>query len=79
MAMQQVSDKKALNLLNMWRLFKWNLKQNHILHISTKELTNKDLRSEEYNIIENNHPKEEAWNLLVPKLIRTISIIKNCV
>lgn len=50
------------------------LKANDFIVISTKELTNKDLRSEEYNIIENNHPKEEAWNLIVPKLIERLEL-----
>lgn len=48
------------------------LEKNNFTVISTSDLTTEDLNSETYLMQDNLHPKEAAWNLLIPKLLEKI-------
>ncbi len=50
------------------------LNKNGFKVILTKDLTNEDLGSEKYKDPYNFHPKEEAWDLLLPKLIKKMDL-----
>lgn len=51
------------------------LKKEGIIFISTKELTNEDLKSEKYTHEDRYHPTPKAWELLVPELVKKIEKI----
>lgn len=50
------------------------LNEDGIQAFSTMELTDEDLNAEEYNMIENGHPKEAAWDLLTPLIAKKIGL-----
>lgn len=50
------------------------LEKNGFIVISTKELTDENLRDEKYEMQDNNHPTEAAWDLLVPKIIEKFDL-----
>ena len=51
-------------------LLKKKLKENGFNVIDTKEITNENLKSEKYFMNDNYHPKEAAWDLLLPEIIK---------
>ena len=51
-------------------LLKQKLVANDFNVIDTDDLTNENLMSEEYFMQDNYHPKEKAWDLLTPKIIK---------
>lgn len=42
--------------------------------ISTKDLTDEDLRIEKWQFQDNHHPTEAAWNMLTPKIIERLNL-----
>lgn len=53
------------------KLLRKKLEENNFTVIDTSEITTEDLRSEKYNMYEkDNHPNENAWNLLTPLIIK---------
>ena len=52
---------------------KSKLKENNFIVMDADEMTGKNLRKEEY-MSSDYHPKEEAWDLIVPKLIEKLGI-----
>lgn len=50
------------------------LKQNGFIVFSTKELTEENLKDEKYEMQENHHPTEAAWDLLTPKIIEKLGL-----
>ena len=50
------------------------LKNNNFIVLSTKEITQEDLRNKKYQMQDNHHPTEEAWDLLVPKLVERLEL-----
>lgn len=52
------------------------LEQQDFIVIDTDDLTDVDLSSEKYMFQDNLHPKEAAWNLLTPKIIKTLDLDK---
>lgn len=53
-------------------LLKEKLEQNGFYVIITNELTDVDLKSATYLQQDNDHPTEEAWNLLTPLIIKNL-------
>lgn len=53
---------------------KQKLKQEGFTVISTKDLTNEDLKTEKWQMQDNHHPTEEAWNMLTPKIIERLNL-----
>ncbi len=49
------------------------LKENGFIVIQTKELIKEDLNSSDFKL-EDNHPNEKAWNLLVPLIVRELNL-----
>lgn len=50
------------------------LKNNNFIVISTKEITDENLRDEKYQMQENHHPTEKAWDLLIPQIIERLKL-----
>ena len=44
------------------------LEDNGFVVLETKDITNEDLRIEKYQMQDNHHPSEQAWDMLVPKI-----------
>jgi len=44
--------------------------------ISTKDLTTEDLKTEEYQMQDNHHPTEAAWDMLTPRIIEKLGKIQ---
>ena len=53
---------------------KKKLEENGFIVISTSELTNENLLSEKYLMLDNYHPTEAAWDLLTPKIIEKFGL-----
>lgn len=49
------------------------LQDNGFIVICTKDITDEDLRIEKYQMQDNHHPTEAAWDLLLPELIKKIN------
>ena len=49
------------------------LKENGFIVIDADEITGKNLLDSEY-MRSDHHPKEEAWNIVTPKLIKELGI-----
>ena len=50
------------------------LKNNNFIVISTKEITDENLLDEKYQMPDNHHPTEKAWDLLIPKFIERLKL-----
>ena len=50
------------------------LKENGFIVLSTKNLTTENLKDEKYMMLDNHHPKEAAWDLLVPQIIEAFNL-----
>lgn len=50
------------------------LEDNGFIVISTKDLTDVNLKIPKYTMQDNNHPTEEAWNLLTPLIIKKLGL-----
>lgn len=53
---------------------KKKLEENGFIVTSTSELTNENLLSEKYLMLDNYHPTEAAWDLLTPKIIEKFGL-----
>lgn len=53
---------------------KQKLEKEGFTVISTKELTDEDLRIEKWQMQDNHHPTEAAWDLLTPKIIECLNL-----
>ena len=53
---------------------KKELEDNGFIVISTKDLTDVNLKIPKYTMQDNNHPTEEAWNLLTPLIIKKLGL-----
>lgn len=50
------------------------LEKEGFIVISTKDLTNEDLRTEKWQMQDNYHPTEAAWDMLTPKIIERLNL-----
>ena len=50
------------------------LKSKGFIVISTKQLTDENLNMPQYMMKDNFHPKEEAWDLLIPLIIKKLNL-----
>lgn len=50
------------------------LENKNIILIHAFDLTDENLQTSKYKQSENNHPRAEAWNLLVPKISKKIEL-----
>ena len=50
------------------------LKDNNFIVISTRDITDEDLRNEKYQMQDNHHPTENAWDLLLPIIINDFKL-----
>ncbi len=57
------------NKIDFEDILKEKLEKNNFTVISTDDLTQEDLNSEKYLMQDNLHPKEAAWNSLLPKIL----------
>ncbi len=55
-------------------ILRQKLENNGFKVISTKELTNEDLQTEKYRNFDNQHPREAAWDLLTPLLVKKLEL-----
>ena len=77
-------EKKWNNKINFYVIFyeeikhqdmlQKKLKENNFKVIKTSQLTNENLSSEEYKMLDNGHPKESAWNLLTPLIAKELNL-----
>ena len=56
------------------KMLREKLEANNFTVIDTSDLTKEDLNSEKYLMQDNLHPTEAAWDLLTPKIIKTLGL-----
>lgn len=55
--------------------YNWEeIKDENIIIINTKSLSDVDLRSKEYRIADGNHPNKKAWEIITPALIKELNL-----
>ena len=62
------------NEIRYKEMLRQKLEDNNFIVIDTDELTYEDLNSEKYLFQDNLHPKETAWDLLVPLIIKKANL-----
>ncbi len=50
------------------------LKDKGFITISTKDITDTDLRLEKYSMQDNHHPTEKTWDMLTPALVKKLKL-----